>query len=296
MTTEQTTYAFRNSEPAAVTQLVAIQGYLDDLTMRRIRELDLPPDGVCWEVGAGAGSIAAWLADEVVPDGHVVATDIDTSRLAPAANLDIYRADVSTDPVPPGGPFNLIHARLVTQHLASRRNLVPQLAAALKPGGWLMLGEFHCQTPPRVVTAPTDADAELFGRFLQTLLGVLTARGVDMTWATQVHRAMTHAGMTGVDSISYAESWTGGSAGCRLYEANSIQQEEGLLRAGLTAAEMNRVRAMTRDPAFTVLSYPFVSTRGQRAPELHVVTPIGTSGRDPARNDGAPSDAVGDER
>ncbi len=296
MTTDQTSYAFRNSEPAAATQLAAIQGYLDDLTMRRIRELDLPPDGGCWEIGAGAGSVAAWLADEVVPDGRVVATDLDTSRLAPAANLDVYRADVATDPTPPGGPFDLIHARLVTQHLASRRDLVPQLAGALKPGGWLMLGEFHCPTPPPVISAPTDADADLFGRFLRTLLGILTAKGVDMAWATRVHQAMTQAGLTGVHSITYAESWTGGSAGCRLYEANSIQQEDGLLRAGLTVTELNRVRALTRDRAFTAMSYPFVSTRGQRAAELHLVAPNGAARHDPAPDDDAPRDDRRDQR
>jgi SAM-dependent methyltransferase len=275
-TTSQTTghsgYAFRNSDPAALTQLAAIQSYLDDLTMRRIHELDLPPDGVCWEIGAGTGSIATWLAEEVVPDGRVTATDIDTSRLAPTANLAIYRADVTVDPIPPGGPFDLIHARLLTQHLPTRRDLVPRLAGALKPGGWLLLGEFHCPTPPQAISTPTEDDRELFDRFLRTLLGILTANGVDMTWAADVHPAMTRAGLTGVHSIAYAESWTGASAGCRLYEANSIQQEDGLRQAGLTAADLDRVRALTRNSRFAAMSYPFVSTRGQRPTGPHLVT------------------------
>ena len=92
-----------------------------------------------------------------------------------------------------------------------------------------------------------------------------------MAWAAHVHQAMASAGLTGVHSLTYAESWTGGEAGCRLYEANSIQQEDGLLRAGMTPAELKRVRQLTHDPAFTVMSYPFASIRGRRAPGLHLV-------------------------
>src|SRR5947207_11110801 len=115
--TQTTTYAFSNGATATDAQLGAIQGFFDALTRRRIRELDLPRDGVCWEIGAGAGSVAAWLAQDVVPAGRVVATDIDTSRLVDlqAANVDVHQADVATDPAPPGGPFDLIHTRLVTQ-------------------------------------------------------------------------------------------------------------------------------------------------------------------------------------
>jgi len=269
--TGSATYAFRNSDPAAVTQLASLQSFLDDLTMRRIRELDLPTDATCWEIGAGAGSIARWLADEIVPDGRVSATDIDTTRLAPGPNLDVYSRDVATEDPPPGGPFDLIHGRLVTQHLASRRQVLAALVDSLKPGGWLMLGEFECVQPPRVISAPTTEDRELFERYLRILLGVLTARGVDMAWANQVHPAMTTAGLTCVHSVTHTETWAGGSYGCRLYEANSIQQEQALLTAGLTSSELDRVRALTRDRAFTATSFTFVSSRGQRTPGLRLV-------------------------
>jgi len=278
--TQTTTYAFSNSAAAAQTQLAAIQGVPGPLTRRHSLELDLPRDGVCWAVGAGAGSLATCLAQALVPDGRVVATDIDTSRLADAqaANVDIHRADVATEPAPPGGPFDLIHARLVTQHLPSHRELLSRLVDALKPGGWLMLGEFDCTRPPRVICAPSQRDRELFDRFLRTLIGVLTARGVDMAWARQVHSTMSAAGLSQVHSATHTESWTGGGYGCRLYEANSIQLEGPLLAAGLNAADLTRIRELTQDHAFTVNSYTFVSTRGQRAPALRLVAPHDLAG------------------
>jgi SAM-dependent methyltransferase len=258
-----TAYAFAGTEHTRV-QLAAIQAYLDELTMRRVRELDLPRDGACWEIGAGAGSIAAWLARDVVPDGLVAASDVDVRLLAPADNLQVYRADVAADAPPPGGPWQLIHARLVTQHLPGRRDLVTALATQLAPGGWLLLGEFDCQTPPQVIAAPSTADAELFDMFIRTLLGVLTARGVDMAWATQVHTALIGAGLTGVHSLRHVESWTGGGYGCQLLTANSHQQHDALLAAGLRPADLDRVHQLLADPRLTVESYPFVSVRGQR--------------------------------
>ena len=276
MITAAPVYAFAGTEHTGK-QLAAIEAYLDELTMRRIRELDLPPGGSCWEIGAGGGSVATRLARDIVPHGRVAATDLDISRLTPEGNLHIHRADVAADAPPPGGPWQLIHARLVTQHLPQRRELIPTLAAQLAPGGWLLLGEFDCQTPPRVITAAGADVAELFDSFIRTLLGVLTARGVDLAWASQVHAAMVRAGLTDVHSLRYVESWTGGGYGTRLYDANSRQQEQRLLAAGLNIDDLTRLRTLLTDRDFTASSYPFVSVRGQGA-GLHLVTPAADHG------------------
>ena len=277
MITAAPVYAFAGTEHTGK-QLAAIEAYLDELTMRRIRELDLPPGGSCWEIGAGGGSVATRLARDIVPHGRVAATDLDISRLTPAGNLHIHRADVAADAPPPGGPWQLIHARLVTQHLPQRRELIPTLAAQLAPGGWLLLGEFDCQTPPRVITAAGADVAELFDSFIRTLLGVLTARGVDLAWASQVHAAMVRAGPTDVHSLRYVESWTGGGYGCQLLDANSHQQHEALLRAGLRPTQLDRVRGLLQDPDFTVTSYPFVSVRGRRPTDAPPEPATGTEG------------------
>ncbi len=115
-----------------------------------------------------------------------------------------------------------------------------------------------------MITAPSQDDADLFDRFIRTLLGVLTARGVDMAWAGQVHHAMTRAGLTGVHTVRYAESWTGGGYGCMLYGANAHQQADHLRQAGLTAGDLVRLHHLLQDRALSVTSYPFVSVRGQR--------------------------------
>src|SRR6516165_794924 len=59
------------------------------------------PGWRCLEVGAGRGSMAAWLADRVGPTGRVVATDVDLTYLSrlEAANLEVRRHDILEDPL-----------------------------------------------------------------------------------------------------------------------------------------------------------------------------------------------------
>ena len=255
-------YAFPTGDKAAE-QLDALETVLDPLTTARLTELDVPAGARCWEAGAGSGSIARWLADRVGPSGRVTATDTDTSRLHPAGSLDIYEHDLRHDSMPPGGPFDVVHARLVLVHLPQRREILHRLIAATTPGGWLLIEEFDCTVPLRVLHAPDPGDAELFGCYVDALLAVLRSRGADLGWAQQVHPLMIQAGLRHVHTVTHAASWTGGSPGCQLHHANSIQMAGPLTAAGLTADDLDRLRALMADAAFAAMSYQFVSTRGQ---------------------------------
>ena len=53
-------------------------------------------------------------------------------------NLDVQRRNVITDGLP-GDGYDLIHARLLLMHLPTREKLLEEMAAALRPGGWLLV-------------------------------------------------------------------------------------------------------------------------------------------------------------
>jgi tRNA A58 N-methylase Trm61 len=78
---DETTYAFQNVRAVQPERLRALEAVLDAGTVRQLDSLGLGRGGRCLEVGAGGGSIAAWLCDRVAPDGAVVATDLDTTVL-----------------------------------------------------------------------------------------------------------------------------------------------------------------------------------------------------------------------
>src|SRR5690606_31823780 len=67
----------------------------------------------CLEVGAGAGSIAAWMSSQVGPEGEVVAVDSNSRFLRDLApNVHVIEGDITRAPVP-SGHFDLAHARYV---------------------------------------------------------------------------------------------------------------------------------------------------------------------------------------
>src|SRR5262249_20305982 len=59
---------------------LALRDHLSHPASRRWRDL-VRPGWRCLEVGAGRGSMAVWLAEQVGANGHVVATDIDVTYL-----------------------------------------------------------------------------------------------------------------------------------------------------------------------------------------------------------------------
>lgn len=258
-----TGYAFSNRAPEADAQLRILESFMDPITSRRLAEPILAAGASCWEVGAGGGSVARLMARAAGPHGQVLATDIDPSHLTPDSNLAVLVHDVRTDP-PPGGPFDVVHARLVLLHLPERRRVLRKLVRALKPGGWLVVEEFDCTAQLRVLTAPSDAAGKLFGQVIDAILGILQDRGADMAWAQNVHTEMALAGLADVDTITHSESWAGGSPGAALHAVNSLQLEPRLVAAGLSHEELRSFRRLSQDPGFAALSYQFVSTRGRK--------------------------------
>jgi hypothetical protein len=78
-------------------RLAVLAGNYDPGTFRLLEDVGVVPGWRCAEVGAGRGSVAAWLADAVGPEGSVEALDIDISHLdhlASRPNVDVRQHDI----------------------------------------------------------------------------------------------------------------------------------------------------------------------------------------------------------
>ena len=95
-----------NASTHGTNHLGGLAGMFDHFTQARITESVSLAGARCLELGAGNGSIAVWLADQVGPDGEVIATDIDTRHIPEHDRLTILRHDLLSDPLP-AGPFDL---------------------------------------------------------------------------------------------------------------------------------------------------------------------------------------------
>jgi SAM-dependent methyltransferase len=256
-------YAFDNDDPVAAERLDLLSAVLDGFTVSRLSSLGDLTERRCLEVGAGNGSIAGWLAAQAGPAGRVLATDINTRHIPPDRGYAVVRHDLTTDPLPEGS-WDVIHARLVLEHLPGRQDILRRLAAALAPGGALALEEWENSHAGLVLATPEPEAAALFLAYTAAVEQLLTARGLDRGWAWQVHAAMASAGLVDVDTAVHARSWPGGSAGALHHAATIRLLRPRLLEAGMTGEQLDRLAGYLRDPRMVVRGLLTVSTVGRR--------------------------------
>jgi len=122
--------------------LNTLEAYLDPGTIRLLEPLGISDGWRCLEIGAGGGSIAAWLCGRVGATGRVVATDTDTQFLEALKmpNLEVRQHNIATEDLP-GEGYDLVHARWVLAHLRDRPAVLRRMLAAVKQGGWLLVEE-----------------------------------------------------------------------------------------------------------------------------------------------------------
>jgi arsenite methyltransferase len=137
-----------------------------------LRALELEPGMTVADVGAGTGYFAVRLA-RAVPRGEVLATDLEPdmvrflSERAAREQLPNLRAILATPSASGLGAQSVDRILLVHvwHHLDDRKEYARGLAAALRPGGRLLIVEFsssaHRGPPPSMRLAPEAVIAEL---------------------------------------------------------------------------------------------------------------------------------------
>lgn len=263
-----TDYVLGVTADLAREQLDHLAELFDRTSRQTLGDVGVRPGDRCLEVGAGRGSVANWMAEQAGPTGSVVAIDVDTDHVAGTPGVTVLHHDVN-DGVPPGGPFDVIHARLVLMHLSRRAEILRTLTDALAPGGRIVLGESTvCGTRPHeVMSAPGPGDTDLFNRVLDVMLNVAgRSAGIHYEWYQEVGPRLAAAGLEDVRGTTHAATAVGGTPGSVLYGNYVRQVRPLLLDAGLTDDELTRFVELAYDPAFRVWCLPLIYTSGRRPP------------------------------
>ena len=105
------------------------------------------PAPAVWTWAPVPGSVARWLAAQAGPAGQVVATDADPRFLADAgkAGVEVRRHDILADPLEPAA-YDVVHCRALLLHLADPQQALRSMAAAVQPGGWLLIEDADYMT------------------------------------------------------------------------------------------------------------------------------------------------------
>jgi len=267
MRTSNPHYVFDNAtEQQAEERFDALPRLFDATTIRHFETIGVRPGWSCLEVGAGGGSIARWLAERVGPDGHVLATDIDTRFLSGLNQppVEVLRHDIATDPLPEAR-FDLAHTRLVLAHVAGREAALARMISALKPGGWLLIEEFDTHSmPPDQGINPVEEMLPLY----RLMLEMMTARGVDLRLGRLLPGRFRELGLTEIDAEGRSVLWYGGSTFSALLRANFEQIRDGVIaKTGMSSDDFNRELARLDDPALMNPSPVMWSVKGRRPPQ-----------------------------
>jgi hypothetical protein len=154
---------------------------------------------------------------------------------------------------------------MVLLHIPEREEILVRLAAALAPGGALVLEDWATEFNSGILlNAPSPQAAELFNDYQNILFGILPSRGNDPTWAGRTHSLMLKAGLTDIETGIHARAWRGGEAGALLIRANAGQLRQQFIDAGFGADRLAQLRTLVTDPQFVIRGHFMYANIGRK--------------------------------
>ena len=260
----QDRYLLDNRSTQAGGRFDALSAVFDPVTFRHLDAIGPGAGWRCWEIGAGGPSVPDELARRVGPTGRVVATDIDTGWLAGRVGdgVEVVRHDVARDEAP-GEGFDLIHARLVLLHVPDRAQALSRMAAALRPGGWLLVEDYDIDLQTMLCPDAHGPDQLVANRVKDAFRALLYERGVDPTFGRRLPRLLREHGLSDVTADAYFPLAV--PAVADLERANTAQVREGLIARGeVTAAEVDRFLQLLDTGELDLATAPLISAAGRR--------------------------------
>jgi SAM-dependent methyltransferase len=256
-------YLMSNEHSETAGRFEGLEQTLDALTIGHLSRVGVAPGARCLEIGAGGGSIARWLASRVGPEGSVVAVDLDTRWFQHdgSTQLDVRQLDVASEPVPEG-PWDLIHERLVLQHVPARLDVLDQLVVRLAPGGWLVLEDFD--TGEVRTTDRAGPHYELIVRMAAAFNRLLDERGGANDFAADAWRHLRERGLVETGASGHVVFDSGGTGFTQVMTANARQVRDGLVRLGTVPDDVDRFLELLTDPDTIIGTSVLITAWGRR--------------------------------
>jgi SAM-dependent methyltransferase len=244
-------------DPAERERLALLQRLYDPKTIPHFERLGVAAGWHCQDIGAGAGSIAQWLGQRVGPTGSVLAVDLDLTLLQPLASstLSVRRIDIRSEELP--GNADLVHARLLLEHLPNPEGVLQRFIRALRPGGWLVVTD----TDFRTVHFRETSSA--FDRVLLAFAAATRAAGWNMQLGPELPSMLEKAGLGSVGAECWQRFERPGVAGLLLM-MTFRRFRDRLVDQGANASDVDDLIKKVRDGTVGVFGPTSWSAWGQR--------------------------------
>jgi SAM-dependent methyltransferase len=232
----------------------------NDASQKRLKPLGIGCGWRCLEVGAGGGFMTKWLAETVAPNGSVVALDrnVQFVRELSLAGVEAREGDIVEDEIEKGA-FDLVYSRFVVSHLADPVRALRKMAAALKPGGWLMVEDSdYASYRAADGTHPLSA---VFDATVQRGLAYFHAKGaIQPTFGRAMPACVAALDVESIGSEVVELRHNGGSPESRALKQTFALSSDELVAAGAISQrdKEERLRALD-DPTFEHIEVIYVA-------------------------------------
>ncbi|MEJ7810821.1 MAG: class I SAM-dependent methyltransferase [Gemmatimonadaceae bacterium] len=260
-------YLLSDAVPSAeIERLHAIDELMGSTTARRIEERGLARGWRCLEVGAGAGGVARWMAEQVGPSGQVTAID-----LAPLfendpelPQLEIRRHDILAAGLEADW-YDLVHCRLLLVNVGNVELALQRMMQALRPGGWLIVEEPGDNRVPGV--GESSPRVTEFNRLLEAFLQSVQerTRAVELTLYRRLPGLLEDLGLIQIGGEMTQALVTGRGRSALLGTLQAVRPvlaESPFVKEGA----IERLIELASDPTLLTVGGSTLSLWGRRAP------------------------------
>jgi SAM-dependent methyltransferase len=257
MTQTKREYLFGGEFAKERSRLAGIEALWDPGSRSLLADLRLGSGWRCLEVGAGGGSLVEWMVQR---GAMVTAVDIDTRFIEHLASdaVDVRRIDICTDELP-DGEFDLVHARLVLEHLTDRKQILGRLAATLRPGGWIVIEDYDW------TCFGWDPQEPSLDATTQAIMGFMERAGYERDYGRRVVADIAEAGCTDLHGEGRARIIDASSPGFDFFKLSIESLRQRVVEAGvLTAADADAAAARLADKDIRVLTPMLMAGIGRR--------------------------------
>ena len=235
-------------------RLSLLEQAYDPNSIRQLESLGVSEGWSCLEIGAGGGSIAQWLANKVGASGKVVATDMNTRflRHLSTPNIEVREHNILTDLLETG-MYDLVHARMVLQHLREPEKALKKMKDALRPGGWIFIEDADFGS--FLVSNLTDPSLDIFVAAGRRYHIWFQEKGImDPYFGRKVIGLVEELGFLDVDHQGWTRVIRGGEPLAQyLLMVWQYLREQGLTAGLVTQEECEEIERCFLDASTTIL-------------------------------------------
>jgi ubiquinone/menaquinone biosynthesis C-methylase UbiE len=235
-----------------------------------LSDCGLRPGMTVLDVGCGTGTVTAWIATQVVPDGHVVGVDVGEEQLGVArqhaaerglANVT-FRALSAEALGAVGEQFDLVYSRFLLVHLERPELALREMLACVKPGGVLASDE------QELAAACCVPDSSAFSRSVDLVYQLARAKNLNFDYGSSTFGTFRALGCQDV-SLRVVQPALTTMQTKRLWPQFFVEARASIADSGLvSAAELDDIidgiEAIAADDDYAILAMRNHQVSGRR--------------------------------